>query len=94
MILSFKDKKTQLIWEGKAVRSFDMSVQKTARRKLRMLHSALNINDIRVPPANKLKKLKGGMKDQWSIRINDQWRICFRFKNNHCSDVHIVDYHS
>ncbi len=92
MIKSFKDNETRKIWEG--IRSLNLphEIQDTARRKLRMLNNAHNINDLKIPPANRLEKLKGSMDGQYSIRINDQWRICFRWQTD-AFEVEIVDYH-
>ena len=94
MIRSFRDKDTERIWSGFATRSFPRSIQEVARRKLRMLNNAQNVADLRIPPGNRLEALKGKRKGQLSIRINDQWRICFRFAEANAYDVEIVDYHS
>lgn len=93
MLASFKCKHTQKVWDGDCVKYFPYEVQLVGRRKLRMIAAALNINALRVPPANKLKKLKGDKSDFYSIRINDQWRICFRWKDSNAYDVEIIDYH-
>lgn len=93
MIRSFADRETQLIWEGTPSRRLPMDIQATARRKLRMLSNAASLEDLRVPPANRLEALKGDRKGQRSIRINDQWRICFVWKDGDAHDVEIVDYH-
>jgi len=77
MIRNFKCKQTELIWQGHITRRFPHSIQTVACRKLRMLNNSSVVNDLRVPPANRLEKLKGGRAGQYSIRINDQWRICF-----------------
>jgi proteic killer suppression protein len=69
------------------------SIQNTARRKLRMLNNSSRINDLRVPPSNRLELLKGDRKGQYSIRVNDQWRICFEWMEGDCYNVEIVDYH-
>ena len=77
MIRSFNDKEAESIWRGIASRRLPADIQSVARRKLRMLNAAAGLDDLRVPPANRLEALKGGRKGQFSIRINDQWRICF-----------------
>ena len=93
MILSFADKETERIWNGEVSRRLPIEIQSIARRKLRMINNARRLDDIRVPPANRLEALKGDMKGQHSIRVNDQWRICFRWSNAGVNDVQIVDYH-
>ena len=93
MILSFADKETERIWDGEVSRRLPIEIQSIARRKLRMINNARRLDDIRVPPANRLEALKGDMKGQHSIRVNDQWRICFRWSNAGVNDVQIVDYH-
>lgn len=93
MIISFGDKSTKRIWEGEWVRSLPNEIQELARRKLRMLNNSQNLADLRVPPANRLEKLKGKLKDWYSIRINDQWRIIFLWSNGNCEQVEITDYH-
>lgn len=70
-----------------------MNFRAVAERKLQMLHRAVRIDDLRIPPQNRLEKLKGDRKGTWSIRINDQWRLCFRFDDGNAFDVEIVDYH-
>ena len=93
MISSFRDRETERIWNGEFSRRLPQEIQEVARRKLRMINNARVIADLRVPPANRLEALKGDRAGQYSIRINDQWRICFRFANGQASDVEIVDYH-
>jgi proteic killer suppression protein len=93
MIKTFKDRETQGIWEGRRSRRLPNNIQAVARRKLRMLNNARTLDDLRIPPANRLEALKGKRKGQHSIRINDQWRICFAWSNGEASDVEIVDYH-
>lgn len=93
MISSFRDREAERIWNGESSRRLPHEIQEVARRKLRMINNARVIADLRVPPANRLEALKGGRAGQYSIRINDQWRICFRFANGQASDVEIVDYH-
>ncbi|MEA3243316.1 MAG: type II toxin-antitoxin system RelE/ParE family toxin [Pseudomonadota bacterium] len=93
MIKTFKDSETQGIWEGRLSRRLPNNIQAVARRKLRMLNNAKTLADLRIPPANRLEALKGKRKGQRSIRINDQWRICFVWSNGDASNVEIVDYH-
>ena len=93
MINSFKNKETQKIWDGITSRKFPIQIQSIARRKLRMLNGAQNINDLRIPPANRLEKLKGNLKGHYSIRINEKWRIVFRWQTSNAYEVEIVDYH-
>jgi len=93
MIKSFGDKETRKVWEGSYSKTFPRDIQPLARRKLRMIHNAQDINDLRVPPGNKLEKLKGNLKDFWSIRINNQWRIIFKWIENDAYEVQIIDYH-
>ena len=93
MIRSFKDKEAEKIFKRERSRKLPDDLQRTALRKLRMLNRAMNLNDLRVPPANRLEKMKGDRSDQYSIRINDQWRICFKWSRSDVFDVEIVDYH-
>jgi len=93
MIRNFRDRETQGIWEGHRSRRLPGNIQTVARRKLRMLNNARTLDDLRIPPANRLEALKGKRKGQHSIRINDQWRICFVWSNGEASNVEIVDYH-
>ncbi|MGH8128761.1 MAG: type II toxin-antitoxin system RelE/ParE family toxin [Gammaproteobacteria bacterium] len=93
MIRSFTDKEAEKIWAGVGSRRLPADIQPVARRKLRMLHNALTLDDLRIPPANRLEALKAKRKGQYSIRINDQWRICFRWTHADAYDVEIVDYH-
>ncbi|MDM7986000.1 MAG: type II toxin-antitoxin system RelE/ParE family toxin [Smithella sp.] len=92
MIRSFKCKNTEALSKGNYVRQFD-NIAKIARRKLRQLEIAGRLDDLRVPPGNHLEALKGNRFDQHSIRINDQWRLCFRWTDAGAEDVEIVDYH-
>ena len=92
MIYSYKCKDTQALAEGKHVRRF-RSIEAQARRKLFQLHLANNAVDLNIPPGNRLEKLHGDRKDQWSIRINDQWRICCDWEDDGALNVEIVDYH-
>ena len=93
MIRDFADKETEKIWEDTVSRRLPHDIQAVARRKLRMLNNARQLEDLRVPPANRLEALKGVRRGQHSIRINDQWRICFRWNDGDASQVEIVDYH-
>ncbi|MGQ4659603.1 type II toxin-antitoxin system RelE/ParE family toxin [Lysobacter sp. F6437] len=93
MIRNFADKEAEKIWDGSPSRRLPASIQQVARRKLRMLNSAFILDDLRIPPANRLEALKGSRRGQHSIRINDQWRVCFRWKDGDAHDVEIVDYH-
>lgn len=93
MIRNFKCEQTELIWQGAASRQLPQAMQRIARRKLRMLHNSRVLNDLRVPPENRLEKLKGARAGQYSIRINDQWRLCFVWDNGDALNVEIVDYH-
>ena len=93
MIESFGDKETERIWHQEFSKHFPPEIQRNALRKLIMIHKSITINDLRVPPANRLEKLAGDRIDQYSIRINDQWRICFYWSNGNARDVSIVDYH-
>ena len=92
MIVSFNCEDTRALSEGRRVRRF-ISIERVALRKLRQLQIAEKISDLRVPPGNRLEALKGDRKGQHSIRINDQWRICFSWKQGDAFDVEIVDYH-
>lgn len=93
MIQSFADPETELIWNGRQSRKLPSDIQAVALRKLRLVNQARLLQDLRVPPGNRLEALKGGRAGQYSIRINDQWRICFHWQEGGPSDVEIVDYH-
>ncbi|UKO95733.1 type II toxin-antitoxin system RelE/ParE family toxin [Nostoc sp. UHCC 0870] len=94
MIVSFKSEETKLIFDGFISAEYPPDIQKVALRKLLMLNAATSIQDLRVPPGNRLEKLVGDRQGQYSIRINDQWRICFVWSNeNNADEVEIVDYH-
>ena len=93
MIISFGSKETTMIWEGERVRKIPIEIQQIARRKLRMIHNSINIADLRIPPSNRLEKLTGNLRGYYSIRINDQWRIIFQWKNKSALQVEIKDYH-
>ena len=93
MIVSFGDKDTPKIWEGIRVKSLSTEIQEIARRKLRMLNNSVDVNDLTIPPSNRLEKLKGNLKNYYSIRINNQWRVIFKWNNGNASEVSIIDYH-
>jgi proteic killer suppression protein len=93
MIISWKDKETKNIWEGEYSKKYPTAIQKTARRKMIHINSAINLNDLRVPPGNQLHPLSDDRKGQHSIRINDQYRICFTWDDGNAYDVEITDYH-
>ena len=92
MIKSFRDRRAYAILTGQFIRGLDHQVQQRARTKLEVLDAAQDIQSLRAPPSNRLEKLSGDRADQWSIRINGQWRICFRWEDGP-EDVEIVDYH-
>ncbi len=92
MILSFKDKRIQRIWEGQAHR-LEVALQRKAQLKLRYIHLAHEVSDLRTPPGNRLEKLGGDRSGQYSVRINQQYRVCFRWTSNGAEDVEFVDYH-
>ena len=93
MIISFGSKETEKIWHGERVKKLPNEIQETGRRKLRMLNNSQNIADLTIPPSNKLERLKGSLKQFYSIRINDQWRIIFKWVEGNASEVEIIDYH-
>ena len=93
MIRDFRSHQAESIWQGERAKRLPTDIQTVARRKLRMLNNARTLSDLRVPPANRLEGLKGRRKGQYSIRINAQWRICFKWKNGVAFAVEIVDYH-
>ena len=93
MIKSFRDRDTERLFQRRPVRKLGSDIQKVALRKLRMLDAATVLDDLRLPPGNRLEKLKGDRAGQHSIRINQQWRVCFRWRSGNAYDVEIVDYH-
>jgi addiction module HigA family antidote len=93
MIRSFKSKETEKVWNGERSSKLPLEVQKVGRRKLRMLNNSYDINDLRIPPANRLEKLSGNLAEFYSIRINDKWRIIFMWSQGHAFEVQIIDYH-
>jgi len=93
VIKSFKDKETEKIFSGRFSSKLPRSILRIALRKLTQIHGAATLSFIRVPPANVLEKLTGDREGQWSIRINDQWRICFDWRDGDAENVEITDYH-
>jgi proteic killer suppression protein len=93
MIISFRDKETEKIWEQQYSRKLPRDIQRIGLRKLIIINRVKDLNDLKIPPGNKLEKLTENRKDQFSVRINDQWRICFYWKNGVASSVEITDYH-
>ncbi len=93
MIRTFADKATALLAQGGKIKRVPPDVQKRAYRKLRDIDAAEAVDDLRVPPGNRLEQLKGDRAGQWSIRVNNQWRLCFKWKGNDAWDVELVDYH-
>jgi len=93
MIKTFKCKETEKIFNRNYSKKLPVDIQRTAFRKLRMIDRSTTLNDLRIPPANRLEMLSGRRKGQYSIRINDQWRICFKWVDNNALKVEIVDYH-
>jgi len=94
MIISFGDKQTSKIWDGDRVKGLPIEIQEIGRRKLRMLNNAQDLFDLKIPPSNRLEKLKGDLNEFYSIRINDQFRIIFKWLNANAEDVQIIDYHN
>lgn len=93
MIRSFADRATLAIFRGSYVKSVDPALQRKARQKLLMIDAAIRITDLLVPPGNRLERLSGDRNDQHSIRVNDQWRICFVWRDDNAYDVELIDYH-
>ena len=93
VIRSFADRDAELIWRGQRARRIPNDIHSVALRKLFMIEAAESIEDLREPPGNRLELLKGDRKGWWSIRINQQWRICFKWENGYAEDVEIIDYH-
>ena len=93
MIKTFANKETAAVFTGERPRRFALNGLSTAMRKMAQLDAVQNINELLIPPGNRLEKLSGDRQGQYSIRINDQWRLCFRFIDGHAYDVEIVDYH-
>ncbi len=93
MIQSFKCEDTAQLFRREPVRRLPLDIQRAALRKLLLLHAAKSVEELRIPPGNRLERLKGGRAGAWSIRVNDQWRICFTWDGSNAHDVEIVDYH-
>lgn len=93
MIISFGNSGTEHVWSGKRARKLPIEIQNIGRRKLRMINNSVDIADLRIPPANRLEKLSGKLKEFYSIRINDQWRIIFKWNAGNAFEVEIIDYH-
>jgi proteic killer suppression protein len=93
MIISFGNSDTEKIWNGIRVKKLPTEIQNTGRRKLRMLNNSVDLADLRIPPSNRLEKLSGKLKEFYSIRINDQWRIIFKWNSGNAFEVEIIDYH-
>jgi len=93
VIKSFKDAETEKLYHRERSRKLPSDIQQVALRKLRMINNAINLKDLRIPPANRLEKLAGDREGQYSIRINDQWRICFEWRNSDAFNAEITDYH-
>lgn len=93
MIVSFADRETEALFHRERVKRIDPRIQRTALRKLRYLDKAVSLEDLRAPPGNRLEALKGDMAGRHSVRVNDQWRIVFTWRNGHAENVSIVDYH-
>ncbi len=93
MIRSFSDRETELVWNGVRSRKLPADIQNKALVKLTLLNRSATLDDLRVPPGNRLERLSAERRHQYSIRINDQWRICFEWREGHAYGVEIVDYH-
>lgn len=93
MIKSFKGRLAEQVWKGEAPKRFPPDLVRPSQRKLAMLNAATAVEALRAPPGNKLEALKDDRRGQWSIRVNDQFRVCFRWRDGHAEDVEIVDYH-
>jgi proteic killer suppression protein len=93
MIISFGSKEIEKIWNGDRIKNLPLDIQQIGRRKLRMLNNSQNIADLRIPPSNRLEKLSGKLNNHYSIRINDQWRIVFKWEEGNAFEVTIMDYH-
>ena len=93
MILSFGTSETESVWNGIRVKKWPTAIQQIGRRKLRMLNNSINLQDLSIPPSNRLEKLAGKLKTYYSIRINEQWRIIFQWQHGNAYEVEIIDYH-
>ncbi|MEJ7626170.1 MAG: type II toxin-antitoxin system RelE/ParE family toxin [Ferruginibacter sp.] len=93
MIISFGNSDTEQVWLGNRVKKLPIEIQNVGRRKLRMLNNSVQLSDLKIPPANRLERLSGKLKEFYSIRINDQWRIIFKWNAGNAFEVEIIDYH-
>ena len=93
MIISFGNSETEKVWSGERVKVLSKEIQEIGRRKLRMLNNSVDLADLRIPPSNRLEKLSGKLKEFYSMRINNQWRIVFKWNAGNASNVEIIDYH-
>jgi len=93
VIRSFRDRDTERLFDREPVRKWGTDVQRVGLRKLRILDAATSLDDLRVPPGNRLEKLHGDRAGQWSVRVNDQWRLCFEWRGSDAYEVELVDYH-
>jgi len=93
MIVNFGNKETEKVFNGIVSKKLPREIQDVARRKLRIINNSIDLNDLKIPPANRLEKLLGDLKEYYSIRISNQWRIIFKWKNGNAFDVEIIDYH-
>lgn len=93
MIISFGSKETEKLWNGDRIRKPSLELQEIARRKLRMLNNSVDLNDLKIPPSNRLEKLSGKLKEFYSIRVNNQWRIIFKWNKGNASEVELIDDH-
>ena len=93
MIISFGNAEIEKVWNGIRVKKLPIEIQNIGRRKLRMINNSVDLADLRIPPSNRLEKLSGKLKDFYSIRINDQWRIVFKWNSGNAFEVEIIDYH-
>jgi toxin HigB-1 len=93
MIISFGNPDTEKVWNGTKVKKLPNEIQHIGRRKMRMLNNSVDLADLRIPPSNRLEKLSGKLKDFYSIRINNQWRIIFKWSSGNATEVEIIDYH-
>lgn len=93
MIISFGNSDTEKVWNGVRIKNLPIKIQNIGRRKLRMLNNSVDLADLRIPPSNRLEKLSGKLKEFYSVRINDQWRITFKWNSGNAFEVEIIDYH-
>jgi len=93
MIISFGNSDTEKVWNGNRVKKLPIEIQNIGRRKLRMINNSVDLADLRIPPSNRLEKLSGKLRDFYSIRVNDQWRIIFKWNSGNAFEVEIIDYH-